>query len=483
MSFNLSRHSSSGYMRVGKEGATADMELEAEQMDAFTMDIPAEQPSPGVPWTKATSIKSGDDLDRHESGPGAMEPTTPPLSNKPPPLGLNLGGSSNKRTVDGGPPGIGLPPQAPDLDGPLYNPQYSPTVGAKTSMSGVSRFQYGGLGDGGMEEAPYFDRGAGDMFKPHEKVLEALPAWKNMKIRSMMQAARDQCIRDTLGGDLDVEKFRRWAAVSRTAYSERTEARVRALLRLGYPPAVLKGLNKMMDSIESAIADGDDEHKGDCFSEAVTTTSQLLGLKGETSELLLTTRASDGARVMGNAVRVGTEQIDAMMTGSCNKPVVTFEMLLEHLLIFSPVTCADDKVDLLIDMFSSGDKDAEYVSMDDTHRMLGWLRKEADYSAYANQDTVDVMYQRLLRDYKRALREDTWSPEAEDHPDEVLLAEMKRQGLHRFVLTQVLLSTERGGRVHFKPGHEVICQDVKNKEIRDQKGVVVKRDPRQRYVL
>eukprot|EP01061_Rhynchopus_euleeides_P020409 TRINITY_DN33201_c0_g1_i1.p1 TRINITY_DN33201_c0_g1~~TRINITY_DN33201_c0_g1_i1.p1 ORF type:complete len:1119 (+),score=440.77 TRINITY_DN33201_c0_g1_i1:63-3419(+) len=489
MSFKLSRGTgSSGYMKVqGAAGAPyaedqvplgLDRSAEDPALDVISIPMPPLDQPADVKWTRTASIRSEKSIASEKpvassSKANPMSPVSPSTQTKFGKFDLALPG------------GIGLPPQAPDISSPLmYSPVRSHTAASEATPRVVSQSQRLQYPVGAQPEAMNgaFTGGASELFEPHGKSLEQLPAWKNMKIRSMMQAARDQCIRDTLGGDLDIEKFRRWSAVVHTAYSERSEARVDALLRLGYPPAVLRGLHDLLDSLESAIADDSEQNKGDRFSAAVTTASQLLGIKGETSELLLTTRSTDGARVMGNSVRVGADQIDAMMTGSCNKPVVTFDLLLEHLLTFSPASSADDKVELLIDMFSASDKDAEYVSMEDTQRMLAWIRKEADYSAHANQDTVDVMFQRLLRDYKRALREDSWSPdgEGEDHPDELLLADIEKRGLHRFVLAQVLLSSERGGRVHLKPGHEVIVQNVKNAELLGQKGIVIKRDPKQR---
>eukprot|EP01064_Diplonema_japonicum_P038284 TRINITY_DN920_c6_g2_i2.p1 TRINITY_DN920_c6_g2~~TRINITY_DN920_c6_g2_i2.p1 ORF type:complete len:1162 (+),score=251.20 TRINITY_DN920_c6_g2_i2:134-3487(+) len=339
-----------------------------------------------------------------------------------------------------------------------------------------------------QQQTPQFTEGAAELFKPHGKRIDELPAWKNLKMKAMLTSAR-QVVRD--GYDLSYERTMRWTEVIHEPFSNELDAKVRALLKLGYPPSVLTGIRDEMQILDEAIAN-EDEHKGDKYSAAVTKFQQLLGLKGETTELLMTTRALDAQRVMENTAAVQTfpdqdeEGGMMMMTGSLGKPVVTFPELLDNILIFTPVTPVEDKLDLLVEMFDSGERDSEYMSMDDVFRMLTWIRKEADYSVNSRQDVVDIMYQRLIRDYQRALREDNWTHDCDEdtHPDEILLAQMKEQGLHRFILEQVLLSSERGGMVHFKPGTEVIVQNVKSKDLNGRTGKVVRKDPRQKgYII
>eukprot|EP01059_Diplonema_ambulator_P009770 TRINITY_DN19734_c0_g1_i1.p1 TRINITY_DN19734_c0_g1~~TRINITY_DN19734_c0_g1_i1.p1 ORF type:complete len:1132 (+),score=349.57 TRINITY_DN19734_c0_g1_i1:96-3491(+) len=335
-----------------------------------------------------------------------------------------------------------------------------------------------------QQQTPSFTEGAAELFKPHGKRLDELPAWKNLKMKAMLTSAR-QSIRE--GSDLPYERTMLWTEVTHEPYGTDLDSKIRALLKLGFPPSVLTGLRDEMQTLDDAVTN-DDEYKGDKYSAAVTKVQQLLGLKGETSELLLTTRALDPLRVMENTGAAQTfpdteDQGEKMKTGSLGKPVVTYTELLDNILVFTPVTPLEDKLDLLIEMFDSGEKESEYISMDDVFRMLTWIRKEVDYSGgTSHRDVVDVMYQRLIRDYQRALREESWTHECEEdtHPDEILLAQMNEQGMHRFVLEQVLLSSERGGMVHFKPGTEVIVQNVKSKDLNGRTGKVVKKDPRQK---
>ena len=411
--------------------------------------------------------------------------------------------------------GPGRSPAQPDLDSALmYTPQGSKvkdkgayglpggqapqdtSMAASAMRPNAARRHVYPAADKDAHKGTYADEegeGASLLFHPHDKNLEHLPAYKNMKIRSMLRGAKNDRLKNMIGTNLDLEKHRRWASTAKMPFSTEEDAKIKALLRFGYPPSVLRGLFIMMESIEESIEGLGDGQKGDVFSEAVTTMKELVGIKTETAELLLTTRATDGARVMMNdeeeeadkdysQPEAKEEGEEVMMTGSMSRPVVDFELLLEHLLTFTPVTPAEDKVELLLDMFSSGDKAAEYISMEDTLRMLTWIRKEADYSAFGNQDRVDIMYQRVLRDYKRALREDNWTDDVAEQPDEVLLEQMSHHGLHRYVLMEVFLSSCRGGRIHFRRGDKVICQNVRSTELNGQTGTIIRKDPRQQYV-
>ncbi|KAJ9466255.1 Respiratory burst oxidase-like protein C [Diplonema papillatum] len=327
-----------------------------------------------------------------------------------------------------------------------------------------------------------------ELFKPHGKRFDELPAWKHLRTRSMLQSARQA---EFEGRDLETERQIRWTEVVREPYSNDIDCKVRALLKLGFTPSVLAGIREQMIVLDEAIAT-DDELKGDKFSAVVTKMQQLLGLKGETAELLLTTRAMDPHRVMENSQFVSTapnddaaeagDEVEMMKTGSRDKPVVTYPELLDSIIIFTPIGSYEEKLDLLFEMFDSNIKDMEYISMEDVQRLLTWLRKEADYSVHSHQDVVDVMYQRLVRDYIRALREENWGDDLTDdsHPDELLLQQMKDEGLHRYVLEQILLCSEKGGRVRIKPGTEVIVQNVKSKDLNGRRGKVIKKDPRQK---
>eukprot|EP00659_Diplonema_papillatum_P006870 gene6870-10537_t len=338
----------------------------------------------------------------------------------------------------------------------------------------------------GLPPAP--PEGLDELFKPHGKRFDELPAWKHLRTRSMLQSARQA---EFEGRDLETERQIRWTEVVREPYSNDIDCKVRALLKLGFTPSVLAGIREQMIVLDEAIAT-DDELKGDKFSAVVTKMQQLLGLKGETAELLLTTRAMDPHRVMENSQFVSTapnddaaeagDEVEMMKTGSRDKPVVTYPELLDSIIIFTPIGSYEEKLDLLFEMFDSNIKDMEYISMEDVQRLLTWLRKEADYSVHSHQDVVDVMYQRLVRDYIRALREENWGDDLTDdsHPDELLLQQMKDEGLHRYVLEQILLCSEKGGRVRIKPGTEVIVQNVKSKDLNGRRGKVIKKDPRQK---
>eukprot|EP01063_Lacrimia_lanifica_P002972 TRINITY_DN11606_c0_g1_i2.p1 TRINITY_DN11606_c0_g1~~TRINITY_DN11606_c0_g1_i2.p1 ORF type:complete len:1096 (+),score=387.96 TRINITY_DN11606_c0_g1_i2:69-3356(+) len=368
-------------------------------------------------------------------------------------------------------------------------------------------------GQGGAVPAlPDYEGDASELFQPHGKRLEDLPTWENMKIKRMLIAARFRA-----GTNVDQEQVLRWAEITRSAYSEEESAKVNALLALGFPPAVLNGLKVTMEKVDAVIM-YDEANKGDMFSAAVTEVSQLLGVKAETAALLLTVRATNMKRVMDNLPGEGgaqdedvkkqatapdadlpsgdltvamdkgegegedEEEAEKICVGSRGMPVVTLGGLLSNVINFTPLAAPEDKLDLLVEMFRTDVTNDEYISMDDVFRMVSWVLRESDCEQYVHQDTVSIFFERLKRDYLRALRDDDWEPEPSiaDHPDEQLLAKMKREGMHRYLLEQVLLSTERSGRVRLHPGDEVIVQNVKSAEINSKVGKILKRDHNQK---
>ena len=340
----------------------------------------------------------------------------------------------------------------------------------------------------------HLEEGAGPerIFQPHGKQLDELPAWNHLKVRTMLHSARQA---QRVGVDIDYERRVRWAEVVGCPYGDDMDSKVTGLLKIGYPPSVISGLEKALLIIDEAVDNrtGEGEcYDGKTFAKVVRKMMKLLGVREETMVLLLTTRGTDPRRIMENQdipthPDVGDE--DGLMhddeegaAGSNGKAVVTFSGLLDNLLIFTPVSGPEDKLDLLIEMYDSGSRAEDYISMEDVQRMLTWLVKEADYSLMAHLDIAEFVMQRLVRDYIRALRETDWNeePDIETHPDEILLAQITEEGLQRFVLEQILLSAERGGKVRFKPDQRVIIQGVKSKDMNGCEGKISKKDPKHR---
>eukprot|EP00755_Sulcionema_specki_P036047 Sspe_Gene.106173::Locus_83402_Transcript_1_2_Confidence_0.667_Length_3358::g.106173::m.106173 len=385
----------------------------------------------------------------------------------------------------------GLPPPAPAL-----------TVSVRSSRRrrmSVDSMHLGGAP--AVASPPQISGTANELFSPHGKPFDSLPAFRNLKIRSMLKAVRCHLIAGRKFTDMEWEHQMRWCEVTKEMYGEDVTTKVNALLRLGFAPSVLRGLKEIIEGLEEAMEDPEHMQRGRVFSMGVTQVEKLLGLKAESAELLMTTRSMGGPRrimenvsmgqsVLGETPRTEVTQADdeegsRLKLGSRGKPVVTYSELLDNIIVFTPLSSDDDRLDLLFEMFDSGKgKDEEYIRSDDVLRMLQWVKKEADYSN-THAKCVDVVFQRVCEDYIKVMRIENELEDADQvvHPDDHIRNCIEKDGFHRFVLQQIFLSSETGHRVRFRKGDQVIAQNVRSQELNGRHGEVVGPDPRHRGQL
>eukprot|EP01065_Artemidia_motanka_P017597 TRINITY_DN2102_c1_g1_i5.p1 TRINITY_DN2102_c1_g1~~TRINITY_DN2102_c1_g1_i5.p1 ORF type:complete len:1178 (+),score=353.24 TRINITY_DN2102_c1_g1_i5:149-3682(+) len=498
-----------------REGNQGGMELQDEPDDdvggMFDDGMAASQSGHGA-WARRTS----------EHRPQHALPVSKPTLSVAP-IRMASGSSSLQSPPDAA-------PQAPAMRPPPHRGASARVrAAAAHGQPALSGREISGVGlfgpTPGESQSPLWSPG---IAKAHQHHITKL--LKHGAVAHMVLSSKRKDLEGASGGVDEVEDVEfetQWMDVLREPFSRESsgkiseESMVRALLKLGFAPAVLRELRDNFDVLESAIhetgepaASGQLERplrRSEMFSNLCTGVQGLLGLRAETVELLLTTRAfgsldrvfdddmdlsqaPTGDEPFGASVSVSVNPGARLRSGSRGKKVVTYQELLSNILIFTPIGSQQSKLDLLMDMFDRGVErvDRYHFSVRDTTRLLRWLVKEA-LTEEDDEEIVDSIGGMIEEDYLRALMSDHGRTEDREDADrqqgggsEPLVTHdtLMKEGYHRLVLQEVLLSADRGGGALSMPrnpiGLSVIVFGVRNKELNGRLGTIEDRVSGQR---